>query len=512
MSDCLAQVRSQALLGITSPHVDVEVHLANGLPAFNIVGLPKAAVRESRDRVRAAIEQSGFKFPNRRLTVNLAPADLPKDSGRFDLPIAIGILIATKQIEGDKRLANRVFIGELSLNGSLRPVHGTMATALSLARGRGKHKTTLVLPAKNGDEASVVPGVDIQTADSLVRVCEDLRGDQPLRPHVSSEQQTLSGNDAVFGDFADVRGQQQAKRALEIAAAGAHSVLLVGPPGAGKSMLAQRLPSILPPMDDDEALDTGALTSLAGRFNPATWRARPFRAPHHSASMAALIGGGQKLQPGEISLAHNGVLFLDELPEFAARALDSLREPLETGRIALSRAARQLELPARFQLVAAMNPCLCGNFGSNDQCRCTPDRVLRYQQRLSGPLMDRLDIQHWVQPVTAETLTSSDDDAEASAVIAARVLQARRRQAERQEVPNGSLTPALVAKFCPLQPNCANLMHRVASSLHWSNRIFHRIQKISRTIADLAESDTIQSEHVAEAISMRRALGYTATG
>jgi magnesium chelatase family protein len=508
MANVLAHVQSQALLGIESQRVDVEVHLANGLPAFNIVGLPKAAVRESRDRVRAAITQSGFEFPNRRLTVNLAPADLPKDSGRFDLSIAIGVLVATNQIDRTDRLSNRVFIGELSLDGSLRPVQGAMAMALSLARESQDNDITLVLPAQNGDEASVVPGVTVQTANSLIQVCQDLRGDKPLQQHHALQQPDHSDNTAL-GDLADVRGQQQVKRALEIAAAGAHSMLLVGPPGAGKSMIAQRLPSILPPLSDDEALSTGAITSLANRFDPTTWRARPYRSPHHSASMAALIGGGQKLRPGEISLAHNGVLFLDELPEFAVRALDSLREPLETGRIALSRAARQLEFPAQFQLIAAMNPCPCGHFGS-ERCRCTPDRVLRYQQRLSGPLMDRLDIQHWVQPVNSESLTAINDAAESSSTIAARVLCARTIQTNRQQTPNGMLSAALVPTYCTLDPAAATLMHRAAASLHWSGRIFHRIQKISRTIADLADSPTIESEHVAEAISMRRALGFAA--
>ncbi|MGC1439291.1 MAG: YifB family Mg chelatase-like AAA ATPase [Burkholderiaceae bacterium] len=510
MSNRLARIRSQALLGTTSPRVDVEVHLANGLPAFNIVGLPNAAVRESRDRVRAAITQSGFDFPNRRLTVNLAPADLPKDSGRFDLPIAIGILIATGQIENADRLRDRIFIGELSLNGALRPVHGTMAMALSLAREANDTAPTLVMPHENGDEASVVPGVRIETASSLIQVCEDLRGDKPLPQHRAQTEATDT-NHALFGDFVDVRGQQQVKRALEIAAAGQHSVLLIGPPGAGKSMLAQRLPSILPPMDDEEALDTGAISSLAGRFDPITWRSRPFRAPHHSASTAALIGGGQKLRPGEISLAHNGVLFLDELPEFAVRALDSLREPLETGRIALSRAARQLELPARFQLITAMNPCLCGYFGS-ERCRCTPDQIVRYQRRISGPLLDRLDLQQWVQPVPTQVLTDSAASEECSADISARVCTARARQCERQQMTNAHLPPNAINRYCALSRSAASLLHRTASSLQWSGRVFHRIQKIARTIADLADCADIEAAHVAEAINMRRALGLANTG
>ena len=509
----LARVPSRSLLGIDAPAVDVEVHVANGLPAVTIVGLPEAAVRESRDRVQAAITNSGFDFPNRRLTINLAPADLPKDSGRFDLAIALGILIATDQVPAD-RLHNRQFVGELSLSGETRPVRGAMALALAIAQHRKhadkpaqSHLPALVLPPGSAAEAAVVPGISIQSAASLHDVAADLRGEVPLvTPELTPYE---SGCDRLVPEMADIRGQEHLKAGLEVAAAGGHNVLLIGPPGGGKSMLAQRLPGILPTLTDEEALQTGAVASLAGRFKVSEWRNRPFRAPHHSASTAALVGGGPRIRPGEISLAHNGVLFLDELPEFGARTLDSLREPLETGSISLSRAAHQLELPARFQLIAAMNPCPCGHFGGQ-RCRCTPDQVARYQQRVSGPLLDRIDLQLWVTPVENTELLNKAV-LETSAQIGERVIAARQRQLDRQGCSNAALTANGVSEHCVLSDDAAELLAQTAKRLHWSARVFHRIQKLARTSADLVGEPHISSRHVARAISYRRALGLLAS-
>jgi len=514
----LGRVQSRSLLGIDAPPVEVEVHVANGLPAVTIVGLPEAAVRESRDRVRAAITNSGFEFPNRRLTINLAPADLPKDSGRFDLAIAIGVLIASGQVPPD-RLANRLFVGELSLSGDTRTVRGVMALALAIARpdfiavsdaqrplSTQATQPTLVLPMSCAAEAAVVPGIKVLGATSLVEVVADLRGEEPLKTINSLE--TAPELDRQVLEMADIRGQQQLKAGLEVAAAGGHNILLIGPPGGGKSMLAQRLPGILPELSDSEALETGAIASLAERFKLGHWRCRPFRAPHHSASTAALVGGGPRIRPGEISLAHNGVLFLDELPEFGARTLDSLREPIETGSISLSRAAHRLELPARFQLIAAMNPCPCGHFGSN-RCRCTPDQVARYQQRVSGPLLDRIDLQLWVTPVENTELLEQASP-ETSADISKRVMSARRRQLDRQGCTNAALTPNGVMLHCGLTSDAATLLTQTAKRLHWSARVFHRIQKLARTAADLAGEADISPSHVAQAISYRRALGLLA--
>ncbi|MEZ5740997.1 MAG: YifB family Mg chelatase-like AAA ATPase [Burkholderiaceae bacterium] len=498
----LACIHSRALLGIDSVPVQVEVHVTSGLPAFHIVGLPEAAVRESRDRVRAALLQCGFNFPNRRLTVNLAPADLPKGSGRFDLPIAIGILVASDPLPAERSQA-RLFMGELSLGGELRPIRGALAMALAVAREASP--PPMVMPRANAAEVSRVPHVQIAVAGSFGEVCADLNGEARLPPLARGPEAAAQTPAAALPDLRDVRGQTQAKRALEICAGGGHSLLLVGPPGSGKSMLAQRLPGILPPLSDAEALETGAVASLAGRFDAAGWRTRPFRAPHHSASTAALVGGGTGLRPGEISLAHHGVLFLDELPEFGPRTLDSLREPLETGRIALSRAARQLDLPARFQLVAAMNPCPCGHFGT-PRCRCTPDIVRRYQQRLSGPLLDRLDLQLWVGPVTLDSLGNDRPDGDASARVAARVQTARERQLTRQGCVNAVLGPEQIEQWCRLDRTGRDLMLAAAGRLHWSGRVFHRLQKIARTIADLAGEAAINPGHVAQAIDMRRAL------
>jgi len=494
----LAVVRSRALLGLHAPEVRVEVHVGNGLPAFHIVGLPEAEVRESRDRVRAALLHAGFDFPNRRLTVNLAPADLPKESGRFDLPIAIGILVASGQLpEGP--LEELELVGELSLTGAIRPIRGALAMALAVARA--ERPLTLLLPAANGAEAALVDDARLLGAVDLTGVAAHLLGAIPLE-RISAAPRTSAPT--IDGDFADVKGQAGAKRALEIAAAGGHNLLMVGPPGAGKSLLAQRLPTIQPPLSRDEALETAALASLAGRFAPADWGRRPFRAPHHGASAAAIVGGGANPRPGEASLAHHGVLFLDELPEFSRAVLEALREPLETGRIGVARAARQVDFPARFQLVAAMNPCPCGYLG-DERCRCTPEQVRRYQARLSGPLLDRIDMLLGVQPIDESTLMRRADG-EPSAAIAERVARARERQLARQGKPNAHLAPPEIDRHCPLRDDAAALLRQVARRQHWSSRALHRAHKLARTIADLNGDETIDAQQAAEAVAYRRAL------
>ncbi|MBX3614957.1 MAG: YifB family Mg chelatase-like AAA ATPase [Burkholderiaceae bacterium] len=494
----VAVVRSRALLGLDAPEVRVEVHVGNGLPAFHIVGLPEAEVRESRDRVRAALLHAGFDFPNRRLTVNLAPADLPKESGRFDLPIAVGILAASGQLPSEP-LDELELVGELSLTGTIRPIRG--ALAMALAGVRDARPRTLLLPAANGAEAALVDGARLLGALDLAGVAAHLLGASPLERIAPAPCAPAPAGD---GDFADVKGQAGAKRALEVAAAGAHNLLMVGPPGAGKSLLAQRLPTIQPPLTREEALETAALAGLAGRFTPADWGRRPFRAPHHGASAAAIVGGGANPRPGEASLAHHGVLFLDELPEFSRAVLEALREPLETGRIGVARAARQVEFPARFQLVAAMNPCLCGFLGS-ERCRCTPEQVRRYQARLSGPLLDRIDVLIGVQPVDESTLMRRADG-EPSAAIARRVARARERQLARQGKPNAHLAPPEIDRHCVLDDEASALLRRVARQRHWSSRALHRVHKLARTIADLRGDDAIGAQHAAEAVAYRRAL------
>ncbi len=494
----LAVLSSRALVGLAAPEVSVEVHLANGLPAFTLVGLPDVEVREARDRVRAALQTSQFEFPQRRITVNLAPADLPKEGGCFDLPIALGILAASGQIPADA-LAHHEFSGELSLSGELRPVRG----ALALARQAAERGRTLILPAANAAEAALVQGVTILPAPSLLAVVAHLCRHTLLEPYAGAPL----APPPVYPDLADVKGQTQARRALEVAASGQHSLLFYGPPGTGKSMLAQRLPGLLPPLSDAEALETAAIHSVEGSFHAARWRQRPMRAPHHSASTAALVGGGSTPRPGEISLAHNGVLFLDELPEFDRRVLEALREPLESGHITISRAARRAEFPARFQLVAAMNPCPCGFHGHPDgRCRCTPEQIARYRGKLSGPLLDRIDLLLEVPMLPVADLQAAPAG-EASAAVRERVARCRQLQLARQGKPNAGLAGAEIDAFC--QPDAAGgkLLQSAIERLGLSARGYHRILKVARTIADMNAAPTVGAAHVAEAIQSRRGFG-----
>lgn len=494
----IALVRTRALDGLNAPEVVVEVHLANGLPGFTLVGLPDTEVREARDRVRAALITSQFEFPQRRITVNLAPADLPKEGGRFDLPIALGILAASGQIKS-ARLDAHEFCGELSLDGSLRGVRGALAAALAAGRGR----RSLVLPGINAEEAALAREVNVLPANSLLAVCAHLNGQTELIAHVSA----VAGPRVTSGpDLADVRGQSQARRALEVAAAGSHSLLMYGPPGTGKSMLAQRLPGLLPVLTEAEALESAAVFSLSGAFDAARWGMRSFRAPHHSASAPALVGGGAIPQPGEVSLAHHGVLFLDELTEFDRRVLESLREPLETGAVTVSRARRRADFPARFQLVAAMNPCPCGYAGHPTRaCTCSPTQISRYRARLSGPLLDRIDLTIEVPVVSYEDLSGAPQG-EPSAPVRERVAVARAMQIERQGVPNARLEAGRVEALCAPDAAGAALLAQAMNRLNLSARAYHRVLRVARTLADLAQLNRPGAAQLAEAIQYRRGL------
>ncbi|WP_020210980.1 YifB family Mg chelatase-like AAA ATPase [Gilvimarinus chinensis] len=489
----LAIVHTRACLGVEAPPVTVEVHLSNGLPGLAIVGLPEAAVKESKDRVRSALLNSHLEFPARRITVNLAPADLPKEGGRYDLAIAMGILAASGQIPCDT-LSQYEFIGELALSGQLREVKGILPAALACHKAGRR----LIVAHENGGEAALAGNRDTLIADNLLRVCAHLHN----REHLHFAQLPHDLSPPAPPELADVRGQEHAKRALEVAASGGHNLLMYGPPGTGKTMLASRLPGILPPIEMRDAMDIAAVYSVSGSLAPA-WRQRPFRAPHHTASAPALVGGGSNPQPGEISLAHGGVLFLDELPEFQRHVLEVLREPMESGEVRIARARAQTRYPARFQLIAAMNPCPCGYFGDNDsRCHCTPDQVRRYRGKISGPLLDRIDLHVPIAAVLPTELHKAPPG-ESSKVVQQRVNKARGIALTRQGKSNSELSAKEIEQYCQLSDTDHSFLARAVEKLNLSTRAYHRVLKVARTLADMTNSEQIERPQLAEALSFR---------